>query len=58
MCKGIPLVKNDFLVKPELSASRVLLFSLPWAVVHAPLRSLATLAPVAALLPAGGRASY
>jgi hypothetical protein len=37
MCKGIPLVKNDFLVKPELSASRVLLFSLPWAVVNASL---------------------
>jgi len=37
MCKGIPLVKNDFLVKPELSASRVLLFSLPWAAVDASL---------------------
>jgi hypothetical protein len=27
MCKGITLLKNDFLVKPELSASRVLLFN-------------------------------
>jgi hypothetical protein len=39
------LLKNDFLVKPELSASRVLL-SLPWAAVDAPVAS----APVA--LPA------
>jgi hypothetical protein len=40
--KAITWLKNDFLVKPELSASRVLL-SLPWAVVHAPVAS----APVA-----------
>jgi hypothetical protein len=57
MYKGIPLVKNDFLVKPELSAARVLLL-LPWAAVDASLRSLATLAPVTALLPAEGRVSY
>ena len=42
------MLKNDFLVKPELSASRVLL-SLPRAAVHAPVAS----APVA--LPAEGR---
>ena len=45
MCKGITLLKNDFLVKPELSASRVLL-SLPQAAVNAPVAG----APVA--LPA------
>ena len=42
------MLENDFLVKPELSASRVLL-SLPWAAVHAPVAG----APVA--LPAEGR---
>jgi hypothetical protein len=36
LCKGVCLYKNDFSIKPELSASRVLL-SLPMAAAHASL---------------------